>query len=111
MNRHDGVFHFRYWTSKTDHYTKSYQFYSLGGPLIRRTDFITYQIGQKTVVFGLFFLLKNLIFLAQNALFGAGGAAAEEQGPNMPNFVFKAQLIGLHLRYANNRGPADPLRL
>ena len=63
------------------------------------------------MVFGLFFLLKNSIFLAQNALFGAGGAAAEEQGPNMPNFVFKAQLIGLHLRYANNRGPADPLRL
>ena len=30
MNRHDGVFHFRYWTSKTDHYTKSYPDFSLG---------------------------------------------------------------------------------
>ena len=31
MNRHDGVFNFRYWTSKTDHYTKSYPDFSLGG--------------------------------------------------------------------------------
>ena len=31
MNRHDGGFHFRYCTAKTDHYTKSYPDFSLGG--------------------------------------------------------------------------------
>ena len=39
MNRHDGVFHFRYWTSKTDHYTKSYPDFSLGGSLNSGTQF------------------------------------------------------------------------
>ena len=34
MNRHDGGFHFRYWTSKTDQYTKSYPDFSLGGTQI-----------------------------------------------------------------------------
>ena len=40
MNRHDGVFHFRYWTSKTDHYTKSYPDFSLGGASNSGTQFI-----------------------------------------------------------------------
>ena len=40
MNRHDGVFHFRYWTSKTDHYTKSYPDFSLGGDSNSGTQFI-----------------------------------------------------------------------
>ena len=39
MNRHDGVFHFRYWTSKTDHYTKSYPDFSLGGDSNSGTQF------------------------------------------------------------------------
>ena len=39
MNRHDGVFHFRYWTSKTDQYAKSYPDFSLGGPLNSGTQF------------------------------------------------------------------------
>ena len=28
MNKHDRVFHFRYWASKTDQYTKSYPDFS-----------------------------------------------------------------------------------
>ena len=39
MNRHDGGFHFRYWTSKTDHYTKNYPDFSLGGDSNSRTQF------------------------------------------------------------------------
>ena len=41
MNRHDGVFHFRYWTSKTDQYTKSYPDFSLGGASNSGTQFMT----------------------------------------------------------------------
>ena len=39
MDRHDRGFHFRYWTSKTDQYTKSYPDFSLGGALNSRTQF------------------------------------------------------------------------
>ena len=39
MNRHDRGFHFRCWTSKTDHYTKSYPDCSLGGDSNSGTQF------------------------------------------------------------------------
>ena len=40
MKRHDRGFHFRYWTSKTDHYTKSYPDFSLGWLFNSETLFI-----------------------------------------------------------------------
>ena len=39
MTRHDRSFHFRYSTSKTDQYAKSYPIFSLGGELISGTEF------------------------------------------------------------------------
>ena len=39
MKRHDGSFHFRYWTSKTDQYAKSYPKFSSGGGLNSGTQF------------------------------------------------------------------------
>ena len=36
MNGHDRGFHFRYWTSKTDQYAKSYPDFSLGGTQLVR---------------------------------------------------------------------------
>ena len=53
-----------------------------------------------TVVFSFFFRLENSIFWLKNSVFGAGDAAAGEQGPDMFNFPFNALLIGLHLRYS-----------
>ena len=41
MKRHDRGFHFRYWTSKTDHYAKSYPDFSLGWSFNSETLFIS----------------------------------------------------------------------
>ena len=39
MKLHDRGSHFRYWTSKTDHYAKSYPDFSLGYPVNSETLF------------------------------------------------------------------------
>ena len=52
MKRHDRGFNFGYWTSKTDHYAKSYPDFSLGYPFNSETLFRMSRRVEDNIVFG-----------------------------------------------------------
>ena len=104
MNRHDRGFHFRYWTSKTDHYAKSYPDFSLGWLFNSETLFICWNIYiWWCITVGLKYLRKPVYEGRYwvTVWWGGGGVSRDPEGLKQNiRYLSKTPSFKVNLRHA-----------